>query len=104
MHLIKITIDTDDNEYPFAQGYENFINKLLAYFPNEEKGLRLYCEKIKDVCSKFPLYNLRSAGEYNEKASILELNAKEVIESVTDDKKLQVIPGGEQCIVCWSTR
>jgi len=94
----KITIDNDENEYPFAQGYENFIKQLLVYFPHEESGLRLYCTKIKDVCSKFPLYNLRSAGEYNEKASILELSAKEVIESCTNDKKLQIVLAGNNAL------
>ena len=35
----KIIIEGDDKEYAFAQGYENFIEKLLIAFPDEEKAL-----------------------------------------------------------------
>ena len=58
----KIIVDTDDREYVYAAGYDNFINRLVADFPDEEKAIRLYCNKIREVCSKFPLYNLRLEG------------------------------------------
>ena len=45
----KIIIENDEKEYVYAQGYENFIQHLLKDFPAEEKALRLYCEKIKEV-------------------------------------------------------
>ena len=94
----KIIIDNDDKEYVFAQGYDNFISKLLVDFPEEEKGLRMYCDKIKDVCKKFPLYNLRSGGEYSEKESVLEIDTKAFIESVTSNKKLQVVLAGNNSL------
>lgn len=94
----KIILENDDKEYVYAQGYENFIQHLLKDFPNEEKGLRLYCDKIKEVCSKFPLYNLRSGGDINEKTSVLEIDTKAFIESVTSDKKLQVVLAGNNML------
>src|SRR4249919_810815 len=39
----KILIENDDKEYVFAQGYENFISKLLVHFPDEEQALNVYC-------------------------------------------------------------
>ena len=87
----KILLEGDDNEYLYAQGYENFIRQLLKYFPSEEKALRLYCDKIKEVCSKFPLYNLRPGGSMDEKTSVLGIDTKTFIESLTDDKKLQSV-------------
>ena len=36
----KILFEGDDKEYVFAQGYDNFINRLLIDFPEEEKALR----------------------------------------------------------------
>ncbi len=94
----KIITENDDKEYVFAQGYENFISHLLKDFPAEEKGLRLYCDKIKEVCSKFPLYNLRSGGDINEKTSVLELDTRAFIESVTTDKKLQTVLAGNNML------
>ncbi len=90
----KILIENDDKEYVYAQGYENFIQHLLKDFPTEEKGLRLYCDKIKEVCSKFPLYNLRTGGDINEKATVLEIDTRAFIESVTTDVKLQTVLAG----------
>jgi all-trans-retinol 13,14-reductase len=94
----KILIENDEKEYVFAQGYENFIQHLLKDFPNEEKALRLYCDKIKEVCSKFPLYNLRSGGNVNEKTTILEIDTKTFIESITADKKLQAVLVGNNML------
>src|ERR1700710_695929 len=87
----KIIIEGDDAEYDFAQGYENFISKLLVHFPDEEAALRIYCDKIKEVCSKFPLYNLRSSTDFNEKSDVLEIDTKAYIDSVTTNTKLQGI-------------
>jgi len=94
----KIIIENDDREYVYAQGYENFIQHLLRDFPNEEKALRQYCDKIKEVCSKFPLYNLRSGGDINEKTSVLEIDAEAYIASVTGDKKLQAVLAGNNTL------
>ena len=87
----KILIEGDDKEYLYAQGYENFIGQLLKEFPAEEKALRLYCDKIKEVCNKFPLYNLQSGGSIEEKTPVLEIDTKTFIESLTNNKKFQSV-------------
>lgn len=94
----KIIIQGDDNEYVHAQGYENFIKHLLKDFPNEEIALRLYCDKLKEICNKFPLYNLRSGGDINEKTAILEIDTKTFIESITDNEKLQAVLVGNNML------
>ncbi|MBX2933510.1 MAG: NAD(P)/FAD-dependent oxidoreductase [Ferruginibacter sp.] len=94
----KIIIENDDKEYVYAQGYENFIQHLLKDFPNEEKALRIYCDKIKDVCSRFPLYNLRSGGDINEKTPVLEIDAQAYIASITNNKKLQAVLAGNNTL------
>ena len=94
----KIIMENDDKEYVFAQGYENFIQRQLKDFPAEEKGLRMYCDKIKEVCSKFPLYNLRTGGDINEKTSVLEIDTRAFIESVTTDVKLQTVLAGNNML------
>ncbi len=93
-----ILIDGDDREYPLAQGYENFMEKLGRMFPGEEASIRTYCETIRSVCSRFPLYNLRSGGAYSEKADVLEISAKQFIESVTSHPKLQAVLGGNNIL------
>ncbi|HTB52562.1 MAG TPA: FAD-dependent oxidoreductase [Ferruginibacter sp.] len=90
----KIIIENDEKEYTYAQGYDNFIAKLLIDFPDEEKGLIAYCDKIKEVCSKFPLYNFRTGSEGLEKADVLSIDAKAFIESVTSNEKLREVLAG----------
>jgi len=94
----KIIIENDPKEYVFAQGYENFIQHLLKDFPGEEKALRIYCDKIKEVCSKFPLYNLRTGGNMDEKNVVLGIDTRAYIESITDDKKLQAVLVGNNML------
>lgn len=94
----KIIMDNDDKEYVFAQGYDNFIQKLLVDFPSEEKALRLYCDKIKEVCGKFPLYNLRTGGGFGNKSEVMEIDTKQFIESITADKKLQEVLVGNNML------
>lgn len=94
----KIIIENDPKEYVFAQGYENFIQHLLKDFPAEEKALRIYCDKIKEVCSKFPLYNLRTGGNMDEKNVVLGIDTRAYIESITDDKKLQAVLVGNNML------
>jgi all-trans-retinol 13,14-reductase len=90
----KIIFRGDKNEYPHAQGYENFIQQLAQFLPEEERAIRNYCDAIRLTCSKFPMYNLQSGKTFNDKSSQLEINAKEKIASFTNNKKLQDILAG----------
>ncbi|MFP3592384.1 phytoene desaturase family protein [Chryseobacterium sp. SIMBA_038] len=85
----KITFGDDEIEYPHAQGYENFVEQLSQYFPDEKENLENYCEEIQRVCNQFPRYNVVGSNNYNEE--ILHLNTKRFIESITSDKKLQSV-------------
>ncbi|MHC0444367.1 phytoene desaturase family protein [Flavobacterium sp. 3-218] len=87
-----ISFDDDKTEYPHAQGFENFIKQLTVSFPEEKENLEKYCEKIKAVCKTFPLYNLESQGKYDDE--ILTLNAKETIDSFTQNEKLKAVLAG----------
>ena len=94
----KIIIGNDEKEYAFAQGYENFISRLLIDFPNEEKALRTYCDKMKEVCGIFPLYNLREGGSIFEKSKAMDFDTKAFIESITSDAKLQEVLVGNNML------
>ena len=87
-----ISFEDDKTEYPHAQGYENFVHQLKEYFPEEEKNISDYCEKLKAICDSFPLYNLESEGKYD--SEILTLNAKETIDSFTENEKLKAVLAG----------
>lgn len=85
----KITFGDDEIEYPHAQGYDNFVEQLSNYFPEERENLENYCEEIQRVCNHFPRYNIVGKDSYSEE--ILHLNTKRFIESITQNKKLQSV-------------
>ncbi|MBC5837335.1 phytoene desaturase family protein [Flavobacterium muglaense] len=87
-----ISFEDDENEYPHAQGYDNFKNQLSSFFPDEVKNIDRYCQQVIKACDTFPLYNLRSEGEYD--SSLLSLNAKKEIDAVTDNVKLRAVLAG----------
>jgi all-trans-retinol 13,14-reductase len=87
-----ISFENDNTEYPHAQGYENFIHQLEKYFPEEKENISNYCKKLKTICDSFPLYNLKWEGRYDN--DILALNAKETIDSFTQNEKLKAVLAG----------
>lgn len=87
-----ISFDDDKNEYPHAQGYENFIKQLVHFFPDEEETIKSYCEKITYTCDSFPLYNLQHGEGYQ--SEILSINAKSYLDELTSNEKLKAVLAG----------
>jgi all-trans-retinol 13,14-reductase len=87
----------DPKAYKHGHGYESFIKNLVNDFPEEEEAIRSYCEEIKRICQKFPLYNLRH-GEAFEKNDVLEFDTRTYIESVTKNVKLQNVLAGSNLL------
>ncbi|MBL7858690.1 MAG: NAD(P)/FAD-dependent oxidoreductase [Cyclobacteriaceae bacterium] len=78
----------DPKIYRYAQGYDRFIQNMVEDFPDEEIAIRKYCDRIKAVCERFPMYNLRM-GSYLEQEGMLDIDVQTFIESITSNKKLQ---------------
>ena len=87
-----ISFEDDQTEFPHAQGYDNFVNHLAAFFPEEKENIQKYCDKIVETCDSFPLYNLQAEGKYD--SEILSINAKEYIDQITENKKLRAVLAG----------
>jgi all-trans-retinol 13,14-reductase len=87
-----ISFENHDQEFPHAQGYENFKKQLNHFFPEESEAIAKYCEAILKTCDGFPLYNLRLEGKYDN--NILAINAKEFIDSLTENKLLRAVLAG----------
>ncbi|MEG0931953.1 MAG: NAD(P)-binding protein, partial [Algoriella sp.] len=71
-----ISFDDDEIEYPIAQTYQNFVDQLAVFFPEERENLIKYSNKLEDLCTKFPMYNL-NIGTFEDEENLLSINAKE---------------------------
>ena len=87
-----VSFEDQNQEYPHAQGYDNFVNQLLKYFPEEKKTIQKYCDEVVATCDSFPLYNVKSEGSYE--SEILSVNAKQYIDELTENKNLRAVLGG----------
>lgn len=89
----------DGSEYNYAQGYDLFKKTLLADFPDEEVAIDTYCDRIRFICDKFPLYNLRTSGpDYQMEGEIMEINAHEYIASITGNERLRNVLAGSNLL------
>ena len=59
-------IGIEEDDFPLAQGFDNFSEQLLPHFPDSRKVLSTYISKIREVSQAFPLYNLELPGSSNE--------------------------------------
>jgi len=90
----KISFGDDNVEYPFAQGYDNFVEKLSDYFPNSKKNLIKYIETLKNVCKAFPLYTLDNSSKTKVDTNVLNISAYKYLQSVDSNHKLQQVLAG----------
>ncbi|MBM1105508.1 NAD(P)/FAD-dependent oxidoreductase [Aurantibacter crassamenti] len=93
-----ITFDDDEIEYPHAQGYDNFKKQLVSHFPEEENAIENYCNKLQEICQKFPLYNLEAGKPYGNDPELFEQSAKDYIDSITQNKKLRAVLAGSNLL------
>ncbi len=89
----RIVFLSDQKEYKYAQGYDRFAETLTAEFPEEKENILKYCKAIRDICSKFPMYQLK-AGDGLSKESVLGIDTKAFIESITDNVRLRNVLAG----------
>jgi len=89
-----VTFEGDDTEYKYGQGYDNFIDIMSGYFPEEREGIIKYCDKIKEVCDSFPMYKLQPMRAELSHLPYLDVNAKEFIATCTSNEKLQQVLAG----------
>lgn len=87
-----ISFEDTNEEFPHAQGYENFIHQLSKFFPEERANIEHYCKSVKDICELFPMYNLEWEGKYD--SEILGINAKNKIDEITTNPKLKAVLSG----------
>jgi all-trans-retinol 13,14-reductase len=92
------SFEGDDQTYPHAQGYNNFVAKLGHFFPEEREGIKRYIQKVKDVCSAFSLYYLKSEPNINKELELLYESAKDVINSCVSNRKLRAILGANNLL------
>ncbi len=91
-------INYNNVEYKFAQGYNNFIEKLTEKFPKEKNGILAYIKKIQEIEHIFPLHNLKPLKSNLIPREVLTLNTKAFLASITKNNTLQNVLAGNNAL------
>jgi all-trans-retinol 13,14-reductase len=77
-------------EYKYAQGYNNFSDTLLQYFPTEKKAITDYMEKLKEIGGSISDLITKGTGlEDMLRMEYYSTNIHDYINSLTKNTKLQ---------------
>ncbi|MDR1197763.1 MAG: NAD(P)/FAD-dependent oxidoreductase [Prevotellaceae bacterium] len=88
-------ISIGGERFPFANGIENFTEKLAQYFPAEKDNLRRYWQAIREVVESSPLHSLRTTGEpVILNPNHVKQSYDHFLESVTGDEQLRLVLAG----------
>jgi len=90
----RVSFDSDPIDYKYAQGWDNYLETMIGYFPHEKEGLTNYCDKLQEVCTHFPLYNLKYSSINVAETKYLDVNTKTYIEETVSDPKLRSVLAG----------
>jgi all-trans-retinol 13,14-reductase len=90
----KILFLSDSKEYNYAIGHDKFYETMASYFPKEKNAIKTYIHKLREICKKFPLYNLEVKTLEFSESQYFFLNAYDYIKSITNDTKLQAVLAG----------
>jgi all-trans-retinol 13,14-reductase len=94
----KICFDGDETEYPLAEGYDNFIEKLSHFFPHQKENLKKYTDFLQKTVGSFPLYNLSVKKTALPEEIFYQKNARDAIAEIITDPKLQKVIAGNNVL------
>lgn len=86
--LIRLS---NGKSFEYAQGYDNFQKNLIRSFPDESNAIKIFCNKIQEICSYFPLYNLEldSTVSYISHPEIMSEGAWDYVCGITQNMDLR---------------
>lgn len=80
-----------NKEYPFAQGFDNFIDKLSPLFPGDHGSIISFVDKIKEIGESEDMFNLieKDKKDFFSVSPYYSQNAYKFVTSITDNPVLQ---------------
>lgn len=87
-------VSLSSGDFPYAQGFDAYAERLTEYFPKEKQGLKNYVQGLKDVLAAFPVYNVEPGLVNPVENRWMQITAREWIAGfVTDPLLRQVLAG-----------
>jgi len=98
-----IIFGDDPQVYPQAQGFDNFKDQLLPFFPKAKASLDTYQNLVQQVGNSFPLYKLNN-GTAAEKQAVSSLALDTTLYKLLPDEKLRNVIAGNSLLYAGDSR
>ncbi len=87
----KITFESNGKTYCYGQGYDNFVNVMSNYFPENRGEIQKYVDEIRKVGEAYPMYSLDiSKGvEIKLEEKHLYQSVGEFLDGITQNQELK---------------
>jgi all-trans-retinol 13,14-reductase len=100
----RIRFGKEEKFYRYGMGYDRFRQILYEEFPEEQKAIDAYCDAILHVVKNMPLAQLMEDSLEMTSKIDFTLNAKEYIESLTEDTQLRKVLAGNNALYAASRK
>lgn len=89
----EISFLGDHRKYLYAQGKENFEDKLSLSFPEDSSMIKHYTNTLWEITNKFPLLHLKEEKIIKKGDDYLNGGASEYLDSLSEHQRLKSVLG-----------
>jgi all-trans-retinol 13,14-reductase len=96
----RIIFENQQKEYSYAQGFDNFVDKMSESFPENTNEIRNYINQLNDVGNTYPLYSVEylPGANHSFKIEHYTLSIEQFFDKITSNKKLQQVLGATNLV------
>jgi len=87
----EISFRNHQEVYPYAQGKDNFIHRMIESFPENKQAILQYTQALWDYTDKFPMLHLKQYSDGTKNEDYLIGGASEFISDITNNPLLQSV-------------
>jgi phytoene dehydrogenase-like protein len=98
----RVIFEREGGDFTLPLGYSQITERVLEYFPKEERGVREYFRKVKEVCDNTPSMNLEAMDFTMPRMDEDFVSLEEGLRSLTDNHVLRGLL--ETYAMCYGVR
>jgi all-trans-retinol 13,14-reductase len=89
-----VSFDNDENEYAYANGYDNFRRTIIEKFPKEKLALEKYTAILQEISNSLPLFNFEYSNNVSPKIEYITHGISDFLDSITKNERLKNVLAG----------
>jgi all-trans-retinol 13,14-reductase len=87
----RFHFENSNESFMFNPGFDQNMNDMIAYFPDEKEAIVTYFSKVKDIRQNTAAMNIRAELEMQKSLKEDFITLKDMLDSLTDNKTLKTL-------------